>query len=882
MRLLSFLLFWMFLTPVLMAQYPVKEYAASRLDGPSPLIDGRLDEAVWAEVGWNDEFTQFEPVEGVPPSCKTSFKIVFDDENLYVAIRNHDPEPSQIEERMTRRDGFEGDYCGIHLDSYFDRRTAFVFVVNAAGVKTDGIMTDDGDQFDLSLDPVWFVKTSRIIDGWQAEIRIPLNQLRFARAEDMTWGLQLVRSIFRKNEFILWQPISRKDAGWISKYGTLTGLTNIRSRKQLEVAPFGVSKLRMYEEEAGNPYADGLDASLEAGVDAKLALTNDLIMDVAINPDFGQVEADPSEVNLTAFESYFQEKRPFFIEGTSITHYQMTPGDSPFSSDNLFYSRRIGRVPQYSPSLNEGEYMDFPDHSRILGAIKLTGKTRSGWSVGIVESLVNREEAKWYRNGLEEEIAVEPMTNYCLGRIQKDINTGQTIIGAMVTQMQRFGQTDDLRFLPVSAYSAGLDAQQFFQQKKYFISGRFVGSLLRGSKEAISEQQLSSRRYYQRPDATYVDYDPEKTSLWGTGGNLMAGRSGVGGFRFLFNVSWRSPGLELNDLGYLRRADNIFHFLWAGYQYMNPVPGVREWNINANEWFGWDFGGVTLFKGWNINTNVHFDNHWRVFGGFNQDFESIDNGELRGGPALRLPGGTNINAGFTSNSTRKFVLSMSYNRSAYGEGYSKSHSLYSSLSYRPFNTLELELSPSYNWSDNMLQYVGNWDFGPDGYSYVFASINQHVFNLVFRVNYNVSPDFTIQYYGSPFIAAGIYAEYKDVIDPKASAYTDRYLLFPSNQVEHFIEPADGSDYYKIDRMGDGQHTMYFDNPDFNFRQFRSNLVARWEYKPGSVLFLVWAQGRTGVTQDGQFNLGNDLKDLFSVSPDDVLLVKLSHRFTMHY
>ena len=866
----------------LAGQVPSREYQAVRVTENVPFVDGNLEDAAWQLSEWGTDFTQFEPVEGSQPSFKTAFKILYDDANIYVAIRNFDAEPEKIEERMTRRDGFDGDYCGIHIDSYFDRRTAFVFVVNAAGVKNDGIMTDDGDQYDESLDPVWFVKTKKTVEGWQAEMKIPLSQLRFGKGEELTWGLQVVRSIFRKNEFILWQPISRKEAGWVSKYGKLTGLRDIQAKKQLELAPFVVSKIHRYENEEGNPYKDGLDYNLDAGLDAKIALTNDLIMDLAINPDFGQVEADPSEVNLSAFESYFQEKRPFFIEGTNITHYQLTPGDSPYSSDNLFYSRRIGREPQYYPDINDGEYMDFPGHSRILGAIKLTGKTHNGWSMGFVESLVNKESARIFREGKEEKVVVEPLTNYLAGRLQKDINKGQTILGGMFTSTHRLTKDATLDFLPDEAYSGGIDALQFFRQKKYFVATKLVGSYLKGSKEAISEQQLASRRYFQRPDADYVEFDPDRTSLWGHGGNVMFGKSGIGGLRFLLNLSWRSPGLELNDQGYLRRADNVFHFLWAGYQFNNPFDGVREWQVNANEWFGWDYGGTVLFKGWNINTNIHLDNFWRFFGNFSHDLANVDNSELRGGPALHTPGGGNINLGFTSNSTNKLVCTLSYNHGWANKDHGSSHSLFAEIAYRPLNSLEIRLNPSFNISDNNFQYVGEWMFSEDDQTYLFARIHQRMVNLVFRLDYNITPDFTIQYYGAPFVASGLYDDYKDIVAPSAAAYEDRYISYLPGQVSHFSDPLNDSNYYGIDRDGDLIGDMYFDNPDFNFRQFRSNLVARWEYVPGSVLFLVWAQGRTDVVVDGSFDYGRDLKSLFSVTPDDVLLIKLSHRFRLHY
>lgn len=858
-----------------------KTYQTQRLASQIPRIDGHLNEDFWQNGAWETGFTQFEPVAGVAPSQKTEFKIFYDDKNIYVGIKNYDDEPSKIERRLTRRDGFEGDFCGVHFDSYNDKRTAFVFLVSASGVKNDGIMTLDGDNYDDSLDPVWFVKTKLVHDGWHAEMQIPLSQLRFGKGKDLTWGFQVVRKIFRTDEFILWKAIDRDKAGWISQYGEIKGLNNIEARKQIELAPFVVAKMETYEAEEGNPFADGRDLAMDVGLDAKIALTNDIIMDLAINPDFGQVEADPSELNLSAFETFFQEKRPFFIEGTNITHYQITPGGNPWGRDNLLYSRRIGRQPQYYPNLNDGEYIDFPGYSRILGAAKITGKTKNGWSLGIIESLVNREVADLSLHGEKAKIEVEPMTNYLVGRLQKDINKGQSIVGGMLTATNRFTDAEHLSFLATSAYTGGVDMIQFFRKKKYFVSTTLVGSYIEGSKSALSELQLSPRRYFQRPDADYLEYDPERTSLFGHGGTLMFGKSAISGFRFLFNVTWRSPGLELNDIGYMRWGDNVFQFIWGGYEFINPFKGVRQMQINANQWAGWDFGRTTLFKGLNLNASVHFSNFWRVFGNYTHDFSNIDNSELRGGPSLHLPGGGNFNIGFGSNSTRKFRVEANYNNGWNNEGHRSSQYFSGEVAYRPLSTLAFQINPSYQISHSNMQYVN--EFWVDDESlYLFADLKQKVFNLVLRIDYNITPDLTIQYYGSPFITGGLYNGYKKITDPDAVEYLNRYFEYPENRYTHVLDPTNEVDYYGIDDNGDGIPNLYFDNPDFNFKQFRSNLVARWEYIPGSVLFLVWTQGRTDYQVDGSFNYLRDLGDLFKVSPSDVFLIKLSHRFRSSY
>jgi hypothetical protein len=862
----------------------VKTYHTVRIKGDEPSVDGRFDEEVWEQGVWSDDFTQFEPNTGEQPTQKTAFKLLYNDEYIFVAIKNYDSETSKISTRMSRRDGHEGDICGVHFDSYNDKRTAFTFLVSASGVKTDGIMTRDGDNYDESLDPVWFVKTRLVSDGWQAEMKIPLSQLRFGSAEELTWGFQVIRQIFRNDEYILWKPIERDKAGWISQYGELKGLQNIRARKQFELAPFVVSKMETYEAEEGNPYADGFDLGLDAGLDAKVAITNDIIMDLAINPDFGQVEADPSELNLSAFETFFEEKRPFFIEGTSITNYQITPGGNPWSRDNLLYSRRIGREPHYYPELEDGEFIEFPLHSRILGAAKITGKTRSGWSVGIIESLVNRESAKLFQKGAESNIEVEPLTNYLVGRLQKDINKGQTIIGGMVTATNRFIDHDEdihLSYLPDAAYTGGIDITQFFLQKKYFVSTTLTGSYISGSRTAISDLQLASQRYFQRPDADYMEYLPERSKLTGHGGTLMFGKSAISGFRFLFNVTWRSPGFDLNDIGYLRWADNVFQFLWGGYEIINPVKGIRQMQINANQWAGWDFGSTNIFNGLNINTNFLTTNFWRFYTNYTYDFPNIDNSELRGGPSIHLPGGGNFNIGASTNSTKKITIEAGYNHNWSRDGHANSFNISGGITVRPVSSLAIRLNQGYNVRTSNLQYVDEF-YHNDEPLYLFGKLHQKLLNLVLRLDYNITPDLTIQYYGSPFITAGLYDDYKKITDPDAEQYFDRYFTYPSHHIIHRIDHSLDIDNYGIDNNGNGFSDFYFDNPDFNFKQFRSNLVVRWEYIPGSVLFFVWTQGRTDFEVNGNFDYLRNVRQLFSMSSNDVFLIKLSHRFRSDY
>jgi hypothetical protein len=850
-----------------------RTYTTQRTD-KAPRINGLFDDEVWQNANWVGDFIQYAPENQAAPSQQTEFAILYDDVNLYIGIKAFDTEPEKIENRLTRRDENQGDLVVVHFDSYFDKRTAFAFAVSAAGVRNDGfIRNDDMNDFDETWDPIWLVRTQIHTEGWNAEMMIPLSQLRFNDQSKQTWGLQVGRGIFRNDEWSIWKHIPVDAAGWVSRYGEMDGLENIKPMKQIEIAPFIVGATEVYEKEEGNPFADGTDLKANTGVDGKIGITNDLILDFTINPDFGQVEADPSQVNLSAFEIFFRERRPFFIEGNNITHFQLTPGDSPWSRDNLFYSRRIGRRPHGDPELADGEFMKFPDNTRILGAFKLTGKTQKGWSIGIIESITNREKAIIDNNGNRRKEVVEPLSNYFVARVQKDINKGNTIIGGMITSTYRDIVNEDLLFLPKSAITGGIDFTQYFKNRTYFITASLATSQVSGDQWAIQELQESSRHFYQRPDSDYLTYDPSRTSLAGTGGTLLAGRLTNSGLRFLFNATWRSPGLELNDVGFMRSGDNVFQFIWAGYQINKPFSVFRWMSINVDQWSGFDFGANNLFKGGSVNFNTQFQNFWSIGFGANREGDGMSNTMLRGGPSILSNGSWNCFAFVSTNSRKKLVLEGGMFANFQDENLSQSKGFFGEINYRPFNSLSIEIEPEFRISRDQMQYVDQMTIGEGEDRYLFGTIDQKTFNVTIQVDYSITPDLSIQYYGSPFVSGGRYNDFKYITEPHADLAENRFHTYLSNEIifhETFEE-------YEINEKP-GSSSYFFGKPDFNFRQFRSNMVLRWEYVPGSILFLVWSQGKTDDVSDGTFNLRHDFKELFKTRGRDVFLLKFSYRF----
>ena len=776
---------------------------------------------------------------------------------------------------MSRRDDLEGDWVEVHFDSYFDHMTAFCFMVNAAGVKRDCVISDDGNNWDDTWDPIWYVKTDINDTGWTAEMRIPLSQLRFGKKADQIWGLQVSRRFFRKQETSQWQLIPQKASGWVHMYGELRGIKGIKAQRQIELTPYSVGRMQRFEREEGNPFATGSLTNLYGGIDGKIGLTSDLTLDFTINPDFGQVEADPSVVNLTAFETYYTEKRPFFIEGRNILSFQIMGGDGSFSSDNLFYTRRIGRSPQYYPDTEEREYLGMPENTTIFGAFKITGKTKSGLSVGIIDSITAKENAQISYLGQRHAQVVEPMTNYFGFRLQKDYNKGNTIFGGMITATNRNIQNEGLNFLHDAAYTGGFDFIHRWKDKTYYFSLKTVFSHVRGSKDAILRTQESSVRYFQRPDTDHVWVDPNRTSLSGHGGTVNFGKGGSAGFRFSTGVSWRSPGLELNDMGYLRRADAILQWVWANYRISKPFSIFRQLSFNFNEWVGWDFGGEQIFKGGNTGIWGQLKNYWSISLGMNRQGEGLYVSALRGGPALRIPGGWNGWISINSDSRKKFRYFLGSFFFYGDQNDSRVNGFDIGVTYRPSKALSFSVSPSYAFNRDELQYITTLDLDA-GNKYIFARIDQKTLGLSCRLNLSLTPDLSIQFYGQPFISTGKYSEFKNITDSRAKKYGDRFYGYTEDEIEY---NPDAEEYY-VDENLDGIVDNAFEKPDFNFLQFRMNLVVRWEYIPGSTLYLVWSQGRTRSSSLGDFSFREGISDLFSVHPHNVFLVKFSYCFQL--
>ena len=847
-------------------------YNAVRLNGEAPVIDGKFDDPAWAAAERAGGFIQREPYEGAEPTAETEFMIVYDDNNLYMAIRAWEDDPSEIVSRMARRDQIEGDILAVQIDSYADRRTAFTFGVNAAGVKIDFFVSGNGSSEDLTWDPVWFVKTNIDDKGWTAEMQIPFSQLRFSGNGSRDWGLQVVRFIYRKEEMSAWQFIPKEASGWVHLFGDLSGITGIQPRKQFDISPYSVAKTEFYEKIPGNPYYPGNSNNLNAGVDAKVGLTNDLTLDLTINPDFGQVEADPSVVNLTAFETFYEEKRPFFIEGRNIFNFNLTPGDGDMSAENLFYSRRIGRVPQYRPGTGQDEYIKMPGNTPILGAFKLSGKTLDGFSVGAMQTVTAEHRAKISYLGEESLQVVEPLTSYSVARLQKDFDGGNTVLGGMVTSTLRNLSDPSLNFLHKSAFSGGFDFAHYWNERTWYLSAKLLLSHVTGEPEALIRTQLSPAHYFQRPDASHLTLDPSLTSLTGHGGTIEAGKIGGGNFNYGAIIHWKSPGLELNDIGFVRSADEILQVLWAGYRIWEPFSVFRRVNLSINQFYGLDFGHRVIGRGGNINGHTQFSNYWTFSTGTSIQLERYANHFLRGGPSLLIPGAANSWVRVETDSRKRLRFSGRILDTRSFEGGTRSRQYSLMATFLPVEAMNISVGPGYTENRNNLQYV--FRVGEDDRErFILARLEQKTLSAAVRLNYSITPELSVQYYGQPFISSGRYDEFKFITDPSAEKYNDRFSIFSGAGV--FFDESAGRYYF--DENSDGSFDYSIGNPNFNALYFNSNLVMRWEYLPGSVLYLVWSQGRSEFASNGHFSFTSHAGDLFDVKPHNIFLLKISYR-----
>jgi hypothetical protein len=797
------------------------------------------NDAVWVNAPKVSEFVQREPREGEPATFQTEVRVAYDASALYVAVWAFDPDPAKLVGLLTRRDGDSpSDWIRVMIDSYHDKRTAYEFAVNPAGVKVDEYWFADGNQ-DRSWDAVWDVQVSQDREGWKAAFRIPFSQLRFNPGGDHVFGFAVIREIARLKETTCWPLVAKSKSGIVSQFGELTGLQLTESRKKLEIVPYSVAQVATQPTEAGNPFVRSADPAMKFGADLKYAVTPGLNLTATLNPDFGQVEADPAVVNLSAFETFFSERRPFFVESSGTYQFDLDCNDG--SCTGLFYSRRIGRAPRGSPDVPDGGFSSTPGQTTILGAAKLSGRIGS-FSVGALNALTAEESAEIANGHLRTTQTVEPLTSYSVVRSRREF-ANQSNVGFMFTATNR-RLTPETGFLPSQAYTGGVDWDLRLRKSTYSISGYWAGSSVRGSEEAISGLQESSVHSFQRPDAGYIEYDPTRTAMNGQAGQLAVNKIGGDRVRFTFVGSFKTPGFEVNDLGYMRRADEVTGIAWVQLRQEKPAHGLRTFRVNFNQWSMFNFGGDRRDVGGNINAHAVFMSNWQTGMGVNVDSSGLADRLTRGGPAVRTNSSFSI-WHYVITDDRKVVSFET--QQAYGTDHhgSWAFEVDPAIVVRPGTALSISGGLAFSRNVDLYQWVAN--ITDTRTHYVFGDLDQKTISLTARVNYAITPTLSVQIYAQPFVSAGAYGRYKELVNPRA--------------------PSDGDRFAPYD---------YPDSADFNYRSFRTTNVLRWEFKPGSALFVVWQQGRQVNLPNGDFRFGRDVGGIFHAPAQNVFLVKLSY------
>ncbi|MGH7483134.1 MAG: DUF5916 domain-containing protein [Longimicrobiales bacterium] len=852
-------------------------------------LDGRLDEAAWSRAPAATDFRQSQPNEGEPATQRTEVRFLYDADALYVGARMFDElGAAGVRTRLVRRDVQpESDLLTIVFDSYHDHLGRTEFSINPSGVKGDAI-GPGGTNVDASWDPVWQAATAIDSLGWTAELRIPFAQLRFPRDSSQTWGLQVVRLVNRLNERSHWSWWPLDEVGGPSRYGHLSALRIEADPGQAEILPYVVAQTE--QAAPGNPddpFYEESEGTVRAGVDLKYLVTSNLTLAATINPDFGQVEVDPAVVNLSAFETFFPERRPFFVEGQGVFAY----GSlwcffcSNVSSLGLFYSRRIGRPPQgASIARGSGQFADVPDNTTILGAAKLTGRTRDGWTIGVLDAVTRRESATVATiEGEPFDMPVEPRTNYFVGRLKKDLRDGNIVLGGIATSVVRDLESPALEGLLSShAEAVGFDSEWWWDDKTYHLLAQGAVSQVSGSPEAMRRVQTSSARYFQRPDREHGDndlfsdrFDPDATALRGYGAYARLSKES-GAWLAETSLNVRSPGFEVNDAAFLTRADLIWMNANVLRQYTEPTSWYRSlsWIVGGQQQFNYD--GDLTDREYHGFLAAEFPNYWNSHLFYIRKTETFDDRLLRGGPVVKSPGYHFVNGMLATDSRRQVVLGTGGSIAASDDG-STDFSTFLDATIKPASNVSITLGPSYSVSESGYQFVTALDDPTAdafyGRRYVFADLRQETLAMSTRMSWTFSPTLSFELFAQPFLSSADYDRFKEFVRPRTlqtGVYGEDVGTIAASGTGHDRE-------YLVDPDAGGPAESFtFNDPDFSFRSLRGNAVLRWEYRPGSTIFLVWTQDRSNVGPSGDFDFDRDRRALFDADPNDIFLIKANY------
>ena len=846
-------------------------------------VDGVLLEQIWQRPGLTD-FKQKRPFEGAPPMQKTEVWVAFDDEALYVAARMFDTAPDSIMKMLARRDqDFTADWFACYVDPYHDRRTGNFFALSVSGSIVDGTLSND-DWDDDSWDGVWEGRSHIDDKGWTAEMRIPFSQLRFKQQESLIWGVNFRRSIGRyyERDFVVYTP--NKESGFVSRFPELVGLEHVTPARGIEVLPYVTTRAEFLHARVSDPFNSGSKYLPGVGADVKMGLGSNLTLDGTINPDFGQVEVDPAVVNLSDVETFYQEKRPFFIEGANTFEFGQGGANDfwgfNWGNPNFFYSRRIGRAPQ--GSLPAYDYADVPAGVHILGAGKLTGKIIDGWNVGMVHAVTSREYAEIESEGLRSQVEVEPLTYYGIARAQRDFNDGRQGFGVITTLTSRSLADAALRDqLTSSALALGMDGWTFLDSEKtYVMTGWSALTNVHGSVARITALQRSSRHYLQRPDAQRFQVDSAATSMTGFAGRFTLNKQ-KGSFLLNAALGVIDPRFEINDLGFAWRTDVVNYHIASGYKWTDPTDWYNNINVIFAHFGSTNLDGDKIWGGYFSRVNWTLPSFYSIALVYAYNPYSYDARSTRGGPLMLNPIGWEFDLNFNSDSRKSVVVELFGMLYQGGGGQQINGGL--DIQFKPMSNLSLTVGPSLTRNRSKAQWVGSYT-DPAGTStfgtrYVFADFNQTELSATIRLDWTFTPELSLQLFAQPLISSGAYTNFKEFLAPRTFDF--RVYGTQGSTIKTLRNGTDGISGYEVDADGAGQATSYaFGNPDFSFKSLRGNAVLRWEFRPGSALYLVWTQSRSDSEMMGEFQFNRSFSRLWQARPDNIFMLKFTYWLPM--
>jgi hypothetical protein len=845
---------------------------AEKLNSPIK-IDGELNEPDWNNGEGFENFIQRDPNEGAAASERTIIKLAYDEKYLYLGAVMYDSAPDSIMARLTRRDQWvDSDNIMLCLDPYNDKRSGYYFGLNAAGTQLDGVLYNDSWDDD-SWDGVWEGKIYRNGEGWTAEMKIPFSQMRFNQSDSMVWGINFRRVIARKNEEAFLVFVPKNESGFVSHFANLTGFEKIQGSGQLELLPYVTTRAEYLKYDEGDPFHDGKSYIPGAGADLKMGIGSNLNLNATINPDFGQVEIDPAVINLSDVETFFEEKRPFFIEGSSIFNFGYGGARNywgfNWGSPDFFYSRRVGRQPQGSLPDNV-DYADYPTGTHILAAGKLTGKLGDSWNVGTIQNVTKREYARISNNGVQSETEIEPLSYYGIFRGQNEFSEGQQGLGFVSTLAFRDFQDERLRDeINKSAISFGLDGWTFLDESKtWVIAGWTGGSIVSGNEQRMIDLQESSRHYFQRPDASHVNVDSSKTSLTGYAGRIVLNKQ-KGNFFVNTAFGFITPSFDVNDLGFLYRADVLNWHAGAGYYWSDPTDIYRYLELGGAFFQSHDFGGNKISEGIYHFASLQFPNYYYLNWNLGYYTETFNNSRTRGGPLTINPAGYEATFNISSDSRKDWVVSLGAGTYDFDQSYDWFTN--ASLELRLLPNISFILSPQFSRTFEYAQYVDTYcdvtAAKTYGSRYVFAELDQKTLSSSIRLNWTFTPNLSLQLYVQPLISAGDYTNYKELKAPGT------YDFMEYGEEGSTFDPETNT----ADPDGEGPaQPIEIGNPDFNVKSLRGNAVLRWEYLPGSVIYFVWTQTREKAEEIGDFKFEESMTKMITAEPDNIFMIKVTY------